>query len=97
MWFEDIKFVGQFLSVERHLTLPFINLRHYGYLIRARPRCVDVLQRGVNGFQGTQDPITAVTAAPHMLLIGRSSGDVLCYTLPDLVSAGSHAHPYHFS
>ena len=57
---------------------------------------VDVLQRGANGFQGTQDPITAVTAAAHMLLIGRSSGDILCYTLPDLVSAGSHAHLIYF-
>ena len=44
-----------------------------------------LLQRGG---EGTSNPITAVAAAPHMLLIGRSSGEVRCYTLPDLVSAG---------
>ena len=50
-----------------------------------------MLQRGVESFQGSKDPITAVTAAPHMLLIGRSSGDVVVYTLPDLVPAGNAA------
>ena len=44
-----------------------------------------VLQRGG---EGNSNPITAVAAAPHMLLIGRSTGEVYCYTLPDLVSAG---------
>ncbi|KAL3151657.1 hypothetical protein ABBQ38_012645 [Trebouxia sp. C0009 RCD-2024] len=46
--------------------------------------------KGVESFQGSKDPITAVTAAPHMLLIGRSSGDVIVYTLPDLVPVGTH-------
>lgn len=50
---------------------------------------VHAMQRGVDASPGTKDPITAVTAAPHMLLIGRSSGEVLCYTLPDLVPAGN--------
>ena len=45
----------------------------------------------MESFQGSKDPITAVTAAPHMLLIGRSSGDVVVYTLPDLVPAGNAA------
>lgn len=48
-----------------------------------------MLQRGVESFQGNKDPITAVAAAPHMLLIGRSSGDVFVYTLPELVPAGN--------
>ena len=43
-----------------------------------------LLQRGGEGTS------TAIAAAPHMLLIGRSSGEVYCYTLPDLVSAGTH-------
>ena len=47
------------------------------------------LQRGMEGFSGSRDPITAVTAAPHMLLIGRTSGEVLVYTLPDLMPAGN--------
>ena len=46
-----------------------------------------LLQRGG---EGSSNPITAIAAAPHMLLIGRSSGEVHCYTLPDLVSAGKH-------
>lgn len=50
-----------------------------------------MLQKGVESFQGSKDPITAVTAAPHMLLIGRSSGDVIVYTLPDLVPVGDAA------
>lgn len=50
-----------------------------------------MLQRGVESFQGSKDPITAVTAAPHMLLIGRSSGDFVVYTLPDLVPVGNAA------
>ena len=49
------------------------------------------LQRGMEGFSGSRDPITAVTAVPHMLLIGRTSGEVLVYTLPDLVPAGNVA------
>ena len=43
----------------------------------------------MEGFSGGRDPITAVTAAPHMLLIGRTSGEVLVYTLPELVPAGN--------
>lgn len=45
----------------------------------------------MEGFSGSRDPITAVAAAPHMLLIGRTSGEVLVYTLPDLVPAGKLA------
>lgn len=51
------------------------------------------VQRGVEGLQGGRDPITAVAAAPHMLLIGRTSGEVLVYTLPDLVPAGNAMLP----
>lgn len=51
------------------------------------------VQRGVEGLQGGRDPITAVAAAPHMLLIGRASGEVLVYTLPDLVPAGNATLP----
>ena len=43
----------------------------------------------MEGFQGSRDPITAVTAALHMLLIGRASGEILVFTLPDLVPAGN--------
>ncbi|KAL0027242.1 hypothetical protein WJX77_006308 [Trebouxia sp. C0004] len=42
------------------------------------------------GSEGTSNPITAIAAVPHMLLVGRSSGEVHCYTLPDLVPAGKH-------
>ena len=52
--------------------------------------CDCELQRGA---ESNANPITAVAAAPHMLLIGRSTGEVNCYTLPDLVSAGKRVWP----
>ena len=38
-----------------------------------------------------QDPITAVAAAPHFLLLGRKSGAVMAYSLPDVALRGTSA------
>ena len=46
------------------------------------------MQKPAQGSGAVRDPITAVAAAPHMLLVGRSSGLVHCYSLPDLTLAG---------
>ena len=46
------------------------------------------MQKPAQGSGAVRDPITAVAAAPHMLLVGRSSGLVQCYSLPDLTLAG---------
>ena len=46
------------------------------------------MQKPAQGAGAVRDPITAVAAAPHMLLVGRSSGLVHCYSLPDLNLAG---------
>lgn len=66
-----------------------------GKAVRLISCVIDALQRGAEGVEGTHNPITALAAASHMLLVGRSSGEVQCYTLPDLVAAGKHTlHVY---
>ena len=69
-----------------------------GKAVRLSSCVIDALQRGAEGAEGTHNPITALAAASHMLLVGRSSGEVQCYTLPDLVAAGKHTlHVYSLS
>ena len=46
------------------------------------------MQRGFGMSQAGHDHVTAITAAPHLLLVGHSSGQVLTYNLPDLTPAG---------
>lgn len=64
------------------------------WLFLAQPTMLNACDCGLQrGGESDANPITAVAAAPHMLLIGRSTGEVNCYTLPDLVPAGERVWP----
>ena len=58
-------------------------------LLTVTMQMICMVQRGIIAAHSTQDSITAVAAASHLLLVGRSSGDVVSYTLPDLAPAGN--------